>query len=60
MQVPLNGPLRSINNIMLTQQMNLIANPAQNASTKSGMAGQVLQVPLSKKQQRSQTVQNFI
>ena len=49
MQVPLNGPLRSINNIMLTQQMNLIANPAQNASTKSGMAGQVLQVPLSKK-----------
>lgn len=60
MQVPLNGSLRSINNIMLTQQMNLISNPAQNAGATSGMAGQILQVPLSKKQQRSQTVQNFI
>lgn len=53
MQVPLNGSLRSINNIMLTQQMNLISNPAQNAGSASGMAGQILQVPLSKKQQRS-------
>jgi hypothetical protein len=40
--------------------MNLISNPVQNSAGKSGMAGQVLQVPLSKKQQRSQTVQNFI
>lgn len=40
--------------------MNLISNPAQNAGSASGMAGQILQVPLSKKQQRSQTVQNFI
>jgi hypothetical protein len=55
-QVPLQGPLKSTS-LIVQQQLHYTNHPTQGVN---GMLGEILQVPLTKKQQQSQTVHNFI
>jgi hypothetical protein len=59
-QVPLNGPLKSTSLIMSQQQSMLSYSHINKTIDSSGMVGSILQVPLTTKQVKSQTIQNFI